>query len=38
MPLQITDGQHHVAVDMGTLAMVSVVNVLPLGLQVEEIE
>lgn len=38
MPLQITDCQHHMAVDVGTLAMVSMVNVLPLGLKVEEIE
>lgn len=38
MPLQITDGQHHVAVGVGTMAMISVVNALPLGLQVEEME
>lgn len=36
--LQITDHQHHMAVDVGTLAMVSMVNAFPLGLKVEEIE
>ena len=36
--LQITDNQHHMAVDVGTLAMLSMVNALPLGLKVGEIE